>query len=411
VRPPDAQARPEVLAAVDPYRVALGRDVRSPNARAALATLGGDPLVTELVTGAPAVRERYLSYPSGAEVLVRDGVVTAFWFHTEPSLVSPDGFDPARLLPGLPRDPDWDDIKAVAGTPRRLMFTAGRERSADAFAVRDASLYVTLRSVEGAGYRGVERLLVRPAEINQPVRPLADMCSVCADLAVCDESGSMAVDETLDELAARVGDGRLADDPYRVRLRDVRDLRASGLMECIEVHLDCSVCRTTWCLRLPRTGEPTLTDVAGFGYQHPKLAVPPVEQWAGAGRLAEAAASMKVIDWAEGGWFLLEKQGQLYLDVHCGGGHADYSVFVSLDDAQRAAYERDGREAISSLARAIDDSGPLRPESPWYARDLSRREHGKPLRDEETSAIGGWVQQQRWNPGAGGKDVRHRGDA
>lgn len=396
----EEQARPDVVAAADPYVLALGRDQRSPHARAALTMLGGEAVVTELVTGAPAVRERHLSYPSGGEVLLRDGIVTAFWFHTEPSLVSPAGFDPSRLLPGLPDDADWDDVKAVAGKPRRITFTAGRESSTDAFAVRDASLYVTLRSVEGAGYRGVARLMIRPAEIDRPVRSLADRCPVCIELAVCDDAGTMDVAGTIAELAARVGDGRLEDDPYRVRLRDVDDLRASGLMERIEVHLDCTACRTTWCLVLPREGEPTLIDVAGFGHQHPKLAVPPMEQWAGAGRRAEADAEMKVIDWAQGGWFLMEKQGALYLDARVTAGHVDISVLVRLTDDERAAYERGGHAYADELARQINDAGPYRAESPWFARDLTRGGDAS-VSGEATSAIGAWLQQQRWNADEG----------
>ncbi len=392
----DEQANPAVIEATAPYVRALGRHEDSPNGRAALALLGESPAVTELVVGAPAVTERYLVFPFGAEVLVRDGIIAAFWFHVAPDGALAGGYDPARLLPGVPVDAGWDAVKAVAGSPRRFAFTG----SSDAFAVRDASLYVTLRPAEG-GHRGVEVISLRPAVIDRALRALENRCRVCLDVAVCDEGGAMVLDATLDRLAERVVDGRLTEDPYRVRLADVRDLRASGLVEQVEAHLDCSTCRTTWCLTLPLTGEPTLTDVAGFAHQHPRIAVPPLELWAGAGRRAAANDALRVVDWSRGAWFLMQKHDELYLDARVSAGFVDTSVLIRLSDAERAAREREGHGYVDGLAARINDAGPSRDRSPWFERDLSRGQENRAINDEARAAIGAWLQQVEWRPDEG----------
>lgn len=393
----DEQANPAVIEATAPYVRALGRHEDSPNARAAFEALGDSPVVTELVVGAPASVERYLNFPSGAEVLVRDGIVAAFWFHREPSLMSPEGFHPDRLVRGLAAAASRDDVRALLGPPRRSSLGI----QSQAFAVCDATLIVTWVDLDDAAKDptrrpGVSEVMIRPKEIDRVTRALGAVCRECADLVVRDDRGSMDVDATLGELTAAVGAKGLWEDAYFVPLRDVRALRASGLMERIEVHLDCPTCRTAWCLVVPREGEATFMNVGGLAWQHPKPAMPPLELWADPARQAEAGAVMQVL-FDGGSWFLLEKAGELYLDArYTAGAFIDGSVLIRLTADEAAAYEREGLRFLGGLQRTIEESAPWMKESSWYARDLKRQSDQRDLCGEVSPAVGAWRREQAW---------------
>jgi len=96
---------------------------------------------------------------------------------------------------------------------------------------------------------------------------------------------------------------------------------------------------------------------------------------------------MRVLDHEQWSWFLLEPGDALLLDVHVSHGPVSASLLLELDPDERAAYERDGREALVALGARIQDSAPLAAtsSSPYRPRDLSRT-----LATEVTTAIHTW---------------------
>ena len=96
---------------------------------------------------------------------------------------------------------------------------------------------------------------------------------------------------------------------------------------------------------------------------------------------------MRVLDHEQWSWFLLESDGRLLLDVHVSHGPVSATLLIELDTDERAAYEREGRDALIRLADAIQQSAPLAvaSASPYRARDLSRAHAA-----EVTTAVQVW---------------------
>ncbi|WHA40416.1 hypothetical protein [Agrobacterium larrymoorei] len=67
---------------------------------------------------------------------------------------------------------------------------------------------------------------------------------------------------------------------------------------------------------------------------------------------------MKVLDDEPWGWHLLEDGDTLYLDAHCSHSFIDYSVIIALNEAERAAYQAEGRTYLNKLAHEIHYSAP-----------------------------------------------------
>lgn len=83
--------------ALAPYLAALGTAESDPAVQHVIGLLGGDPAVSEFQIGAPARHDRHRCFAGGGEILLRDGVVRALFFHVQPTETAPDGF------PGLGR--------------------------------------------------------------------------------------------------------------------------------------------------------------------------------------------------------------------------------------------------------------------------------------------------------------------
>jgi hypothetical protein len=53
------------------------------------------------------------------------------------------------------------------------------------------------------------------------------------------------------------------------------------------------------------------------------------------------------------GWYLLEDNGELYLDVNCNQSAVGFGITVRLDPAERAAFAERGRAFAAELAEQI----------------------------------------------------------
>jgi len=53
------------------------------------------------------------------------------------------------------------------------------------------------------------------------------------------------------------------------------------------------------------------------------------------------------------GWYLLEDNGELYLDVNCNQSAVGFDITVRLDPAERAAFAERGRAFAAGLAEQI----------------------------------------------------------
>lgn len=81
---------------------------------------------------------------------------------------------------------------------------------------------------------------------------------------------------------------------------------------------------------------------------------------------------MKVLDYREGLWFLLEQQQEFYLDVNCTLGHGSYSWAIKLDSENLDDYRAKGKKSLDNLANAIDSSRPLSTnESIFHSRQIN----------------------------------------
>lgn len=107
---------------------------------------------------------------------------------------------------------------------------------------------------------------------------------------------------------------------------------------------------------------------------------------------------MHYVDHQPGGWFLVEYQGDLYLDArYAWNGMVDDSALIKLNEDESADHRARGREAIAELAQAIADRPPYREKSPWHGRDLFRAPEGEVWRNLVQAAIVNhtWIAQQR----------------
>ena len=62
---------------------------------------------------------------------------------------------------------------------------------------------------------------------------------------------------------------------------------------------------------------------------------------------------MNVVEHRPADWFLLEKDGEYYIDVNCDSGHVGFSVLVQLNGSEKMHYKNQGVEFIQGLAEVI----------------------------------------------------------
>ncbi|GJG87788.1 hypothetical protein tb265_29690 [Gemmatimonadetes bacterium T265] len=98
-------------------------------------------------------------------------------------------------------------------------------------------------------------------------------------------------------------------------------------------------------------------------------------------------SAMEVVDHEPAAWFLLRESDALFLDANCNHGAFGYTFLIRLTADEAREYGRAGREYLSRLARAIQDTAPIleASRSPYKGRDLSRS-HGERV----TAAVLAW---------------------
>ena len=62
---------------------------------------------------------------------------------------------------------------------------------------------------------------------------------------------------------------------------------------------------------------------------------------------------MRVLHGEPAGWYLLEDNGELYLDVNCNQSAVGYDITVRLDPAERTAFAERGPAFAAELAEQI----------------------------------------------------------
>lgn len=377
---------------------ALGGTEQDPAVRRVVDAFGGEPAATaDRRVGEPVRRSRRLSFASGGELVLHDGVVVAVILHVAPTSAAPHGLDLSAWVTGVDGDATLDDLKAAIGAPRRF---AGF--GTPYFPLDGGWARLEFRERRGWNDPGnLERIVVTTAEPGRSCRPEDDDCPTCGDLLVrrhATDTG-IDVDRTVASLEAARSDGRLTEDPSWVRLEDLRPLQASALMDRVEGQLTCSSCGRIICLTLFRDGAAT------FGHhplndaqRRPLDAIPPVEAWGDAARIAEDRDAMHHVDHEPGAWFLVEQQGVHYLDVrYVVSSMVDDSALIRLDETEIAAYRDGGRDQLVELAGRIRDSSPHLERSPYHRRDLYQGPDGRARRRTVRVAIADhtWLAQQR----------------
>ncbi len=373
---------------------ALGRSEGDPAVRRLADAFGGDPAeVGERLVGVPARRSRRVRFASGGEIVLHDDVVVAVLLH----LVH--GLDLSEWFTGVGNDATLDDLAQAIGDRPHFAGLGTPYFTLDGGYARAA--FRDDRGWKDAG--NLVGIIVTADKPGLTCRPEDDDCPACADLLVRGQDGGVDVAATTDALAAALAAGHLTEDTHWVKLADLRPLHASGLVARVESQLTCTTCRRIICFTLFRDAAPT------FGYhamndawQRPLEAIPPVEQWGDAARIAADRDAMHYVDHEPGAWFLVEQQGTLYLDARYSySAVVDDSALVRLDESELAAYRAGGHDYLSELATRIHDSGPYQQESPYHRRDLYRGPDGKEFRAAVSAAIVNhtWLARQRANPG------------
>lgn len=96
---------------------------------------------------------------------------------------------------------------------------------------------------------------------------------------------------------------------------------------------------------------------------------------------------MNVLDTEDHSWFLFEHGGDLYLEVNCNLSAIGYSYMIRLNEFERESYRKGGHEFIGELAREIDYSVPVLPDSASVYKD---RRVPDQLSDLATDAVKAW---------------------
>ena len=71
---------------------------------------------------------------------------------------------------------------------------------------------------------------------------------------------------------------------------------------------------------------------------------------------------MKVVEYHRAFYFLLEKDGEYYIDVNCSRGPVGFSITVQLNGSEKMHYKNQGSDFSYNLAEVImQKSDPMHP--------------------------------------------------
>lgn len=372
----------------------------------ALAKAMGGALAatTERLVGEPPLRSHRTLFDSGGEIILHDGAVAAVLLHLTERAPARQSVRLSEWLPEATNTSKFEDFKRILQSPWH--FAGGGARC---FSLANSYLRLVPQD-RSSEFRAIAFSAENP---KSRCRPEDDDCPSCSDLLVRhDDAGNtvgdhesretpaaMHLEATIDALTGAIADGRLSPVDSRVPLGDVRALLASGLMHLIESQFTCRSCQRVLCLTLSQGEAPRFSYVDhDTALWRPFEAVPPLEQWASAERIAAEPEPMRYVDHEPGTWFLVERSGELFLDARYSySAIVDDSALILLDEHESAAYHEGGHDYLTALARAIHSSAPYREESKYRERDLFRGEHSKEYRALVRAAIAQhtWIAEQR----------------
>ncbi|WP_311242952.1 hypothetical protein [Microbacterium sp. WCS2018Hpa-23] len=318
--------------------------------------------------GEPVVLSQHLRFGSGGEIVLHDDAVFAVILHLTPTSFAPRGLDVAEWIPGIGNSATFADFRASFDVPWR--FAEG-----DRYFVLDAA-YLRPEFVKYGGRRAgdLQRVAFTVEDPKDTCRPAHDGCQVCRELVARTEADLFDLDGTIDRLIDGLEAGVLTSRDGPVPLTDLRLLHDSALLERVESQVTCTACGRVACLTLYRDSSPTFDHLPlDAALRRPHEAIPPVEEWGDAARIAAAREAMRYVDHEPGSWFLVEQHGDLYLSSrYTISSMLDDSCLIRLDDTERRRYHDTGRDSLTDLARRIDSSSPHREGSPFHLRDLHR---------------------------------------
>ncbi|WP_447912259.1 hypothetical protein [Microbacterium phyllosphaerae] len=374
---------------------ALGKPQGDLAVRDLIAAFGTAPAETAAYRiGEPVVLSQHLRFGSGGEIVLHDDVVIAVILHLTPTSFAPRGLDVAEWIPGIGNSATFADFRASFDVPWR--FAEG-----DRYFVLEAA-YLRPEFVKYGGRRAgdLQRVAFSVDAPKDTCRPAHDGCPVCRELIARAEDGLFDLDGTIHRLVHGLEAGVLTSKDGPVPLADLRPLHASALLERVESQVTCTACGRVACLTLYRDSSPTFSHhPLDAALRRPHEAVPPVERWGDAARIAAAREAMRYVDHEPGSWFLVEQHGDLYLDSrYTISSMLDDSCLIRLDDAERRQYREAGRDTLTELARRIDSTGPHREESPFHLRNLRRYpDDGRDYTTELRAAIADhtWLARQK----------------
>ncbi|MEU1488581.1 hypothetical protein [Streptomyces sp. NPDC005752] len=337
----------------------------------AIDLLGSNPVTSEFEVGAPAHRDRYLTFGSGGEIMLRDGAVTAIFFHIQPTEAAPHGFTGlSDLIPGLSRDASRGQVEEALGEP--IVGRAGLNATHlvgsgfvkffyDAWAKKDAPNHLKL-------------IQVTAEDTYAKTDPADERCPGCAGMLIrtTSPSGGVDVDATIAALHDGVAAGRLRQAHNWVALDDMLRLHDSGLMEHVEAQLGCTICHRHLIFGLHRDADATYEYVSlNDTYRRSPEQVPPVERWGDAARIEREAQRPERIATDGNTWILFAKGKDLFMNARCWYSAVEGSRLIRLQAAEVQQYRREGEAYLSRLQETINRTWTSN-DDPWRSRDLKR---------------------------------------
>ncbi|MEV6265464.1 hypothetical protein AB0M42_32645 [Streptomyces sp. NPDC051784] len=364
-----------VRQAFEPYNDALLMAEHDAPVLRVIELLGSNPVISESEVGAPAHHDRYLTFASGGEIMLRDGRVTAVFFHLRPTDIAPQGFTGlGDLIPGLTRDATGRQVEEALGKP-----AARRTGPHTTHPVGGGFVKVFHETWARNGQPSSLRLIQLTAHDTWAgTDPADERCPGCAGLAVRSTaaagSGGTGIDAdaTVGALRAAVKAGRLRRKHPWVAPEDMLSLHGSGLMEHVVAQLECTLCHRRVFFGLHREGEPTVEYLSlNDSRRRIPERVPPVRQWGDAARIAREAQRPERVASDGNSWVLYSQGEHLFLNARCWYSAIDGSRLIRLNEAEARSYERDGEAYLSRLQQAVNRTW-TSDDDPWRSRDLTR---------------------------------------
>ncbi|MEV5200580.1 hypothetical protein [Streptomyces sp. NPDC053720] len=362
-----------VRQAFEPYNDALLMAECDDVVQRAIGLLGSDPVVSDFEVGAPAHHDRYLTFGSGGEIMLRDGAVTAILFHVQPTAAAPRGFTGlSALIPGLSRDSSRSQVEEALGEP-----IVGRTGPNATYPVGGGFVKVFYDGWAEKDAPGRLKLIQMTAEDTYAkTDPADERCPGCADMLIRATSASNGVDVDVDATITALHDGvaagRLRQAHNWVALDDMLRLHGSGLMQHVAAQLGCTICHRHILFALHRDTDPTFEYVSlNDACRRTPEQVPLVERWGDAARIARAAQRPEQIATDGSTWVLFAMGKHLFMNARCWYSAVEGSRLIRLEAAEVRQYERDGEAYLSRLQEAINRTWTSN-DDPWRSRDLTR---------------------------------------